>query len=205
MAITYPLAFPTTKGLRRITIRMRSNAGVDESPYTFEQQAQAGQGDAMGADITIPPMVRADAEAFIAFLWALDGRAGTFLMGDPLGTSPRGTWAGSPKVLGAHAQRAKSIAMDGFTAGATVKAGDWIQTGSGSSTHLHKVVQDATADGSGLLTLEIRPGLRAALADNDTFVTASAKGLWRLASNVREYSIDLAQMYGVSFSAVEAL
>lgn len=203
MALTFPLSLPSV-GLRSIAFRAQSVVGLSESPFTLEQQLYEHQGEGWGADVKLPRMRRADAEPWVAFLLGLRGIAGTFLMGDPINTSPRGTWAGSPKVLGAHAARVATIAMDGFTAAATVKAGDWFQTGTGANTHLHKVVLDATADGAGLLTLEIWPRTRAALADNDTFVTASPKGLWRLASNEREWSIELAQMYGLSFSCVEA-
>ena len=126
-------------------------------------------------------------------------------MGDSLGTNPRGTWAGSPKVLGAHAVGVKSIAMDGFSAAATVKAGDWFQIGSGSTTHLHKVVQDGTADGSGLLTIEVWPRTRAALLDNDTFTISSAKGIWRLANNSRRWTIEDMRFGGIVVGAVEAL
>ena len=205
MSISFPLSLPTATGVQHIAVRARSVVGVGESPFTYEQQVQAMQGARWEADVQLPPMKRVDAEYWIAFLLALNGREGTFLMGDPSSPTPRGTWAGSPKVLGAHAARLKSVAMDGFTPGATVKAGDWIQDNSGSSTHLYKVLQDATADGSGLLTLEIWPPLRESLADNDVFNTTPALGIWRLASNVREYSIDMAMFYGISFSCVEAL
>lgn len=205
MALSYPLAFPSSQEPSQITIRARSVVGVSESPFTFEQQTQAMGGERLEADVVLPPLSRADAEDWIGWLLALNGQEGTFLMGDMVNTTARGTWAGSPLVNGAHSARAKSIAMDGFTAGATVKRGDWFQIGTGSSSRLYKVVQDATASGGGTLTLEIWPGLRAALSDNASLDITSPVGCWRLASNVREYSIGLARMYGLRFSAVEAL
>ncbi len=205
MALSYPLALPTVNVARRIAIRGRSVVGESVSPFTLSQQHYVHQGQCWLADVQLPAMKRADAEEWIGFLLALNGKQGTFLMGEPVNTSPRGTWAGSPKVLGAHATGVTSIAMDGYSVGATVKRGDWFQTGTGSSTHLHKLTQDATADGSGLLTLEVFPRTRAALADNDTFDISSPQGLWRLMENETEWSIDLAQIYGVAFSCVEAL
>lgn len=205
MALSYPLALPVLLSERDITIAFTTVVGVSVSPFTKEQQIYAHPGDVMSAEIGLAPMRRADAETWIGFLLALNGPEGTFLMGESLNTSPRGTWAGSPKVVGPLAAGVRSVPMDGFSVGATVKAGDWFQTGTGASTHLHKVVQDATADGSGLLTLEIRPPLRAALADNATFVTASPKGLWRLASPQTQWSIGLAQIYGIQFTCMEAL
>lgn len=205
MALSYPLAAPTVKGPSGVEFGALSAAGMSQSPITFEQQVYVHPGMLLTMEVRLPPMKRAAAEEWVAFLLALNGHEGTFLMGDTVNTSPRGTWAGSPLVNGSHAARARSIAMDGFTAGATVKAGDWFQVGSGASTHLHKIVQDATANGSGVATLEIWPSLRATLADNASLTTASPKGLWRLAGNASKWSIELAQSYGLSFSAIEAV
>ena len=205
MALSFPLAWPSVATARRVTIRARSTVGVSASPFTAEQQVYVNQGEVWALDVQLPPMKRAAAEDWIGFLVALNGMEGTFTAGQPGYTAPRGDWLGSPKVHGAHAAGVKSIAMDGFTAFATVKRGDWFQTGSGSSAHLHKIVQDGTADSGGELTLEVWPRTRAALADDATFTTTSPVGLWRLASNDREWDIDLAMIYGISFSAIEAL
>jgi hypothetical protein len=203
VAITYPLTLPTTRA-QRIEFRAHSAVGFQPAPLTLEQTIYVWQGDTWEADVIIPPMVRAEAEGVVGFLLALNGMEGTFLMGDPLNTSPRGTWAGSPLVAGSHAAGVKTVALDGFSAAATGKVGDWIQFGSGSTSRLHKVVQDFTADGGGLASVEIWPRLRTSLADNAPIVTASPKGLWRLASNARGWSLDIGQIYGLRFSAIEA-
>ena len=206
MTISYPLNLPSGNRVREIAIRPASVVGASRSPFTFEQQVYVHQGQMWQASVALIPMKRVDAAPWRAFFLALNIREGTFLMGQPVETDPQGTWAGTPKVFGAHAAGVTSIAMDGFSAGATVKGGDQFQTGSGSSAHLHEVAQDATADGSGLMTLEIWPRLRAALADNDTFVTSSPKGLWRLDMDEAEWVYTLGQLYrGISFSAIEAL
>lgn len=206
MALSYPLSLPATGIFAEMDIHANSAVGMSRSPFTAEEQVYAHPGEWLEADIVLPPMARTDAAAWITFLTALNGREGTFLMGDPMGTSPQGNWGGSPKVFGAHAVQVKTIAMDGFTASTgTVTGGDWIQRGSGTTTHLHMVTKSATADGSGLLTLEIWPRLRVALADNDTFVTADTVGIWRLASNRRSWSLREASSYGLRFSAEEAL
>jgi hypothetical protein len=169
------------------------------------QQTYVNDGQAWEADIAIPPMVRADAAAFIAFLVKLNGLEGTFLMGDPVGGTPRGTWAGTPLLVGSHAARVKTLTVDGFSAGATVKEGDWLQFGTGALTRLHQVVQDATANGSGQATIEIWPALRELQADNAQLISANAKGIWRLASNEREWTINVGQIFGLSLKAIEAL
>lgn len=204
MTISYPLSLPNTD-VRGITIRAVDVVGVGESPFTLQHQLQQHQGQRWEADIELPPMKRADAEAWIAFLLKLKGRWGTFLLRDTVSGTPRGTWAGSPLVNGAHAANANAVALDGLTPGATVSEGDWIQFGTGASTRLHKSLSSATANGSGQVTLDIWPNLREALADNAAVVTSNAVGTFRLANNTRAWSVELAQVYGLRFSAVEAL
>lgn len=208
MAISYPLSVPTTAVAARLRWTGDSVVGFQASPFTKQQKVYAHQGEALEVEVQLPPMDRADAEEWVGFLLALNGQEGTFLMGDPVGATPRGTWLyGSPQagVSGAHAAGVKTLALKDFASGATGKVGDWIQFGSGSSTHLHKVVQDFAASGAGAATVEIWPRTRAALADGDGFVVQGAVGQWRLASNRRTWEVQEAQEYGISFSAIEAL
>lgn len=86
-----------------------------------------------------------------------------------------------------------------------LKAGDYIQLGSGSTATLHKVLVDANTDGSGNATLTVWPHVRTAPADAATVVVQNAVGRWRLAGNETEWSINEALIYGVSFSAMEAV
>jgi len=150
-------------------------------------------------------MERDEAEDWIAFLASLNGREGTFLMGDPVNTTPRGAATGTPLIQGGS-QVGNSIATDGWSNSITniLKAGDWIQLGSGLTSTLHKMRQSANSDGTGYAVLEIWPGLRTAPADNAAITVSNAKGLWRLAENNQAYDMDLAEIYGLNFSCVEA-
>lgn len=202
MAISYPLSIPAT-GIRSISIRARNVVAATASPFTGQQNLVRHQGAWWEAEISLPPMDRPDAEEWIGFLMSLKGRYGTFLLGDPAATSPRGTWAGTPLVQGAG-QTGESLVVDGFNAGATAKRGDYFGIGSGGTARLYKVLTDATA-AAGAMTLDIWPRLRESPADNAVVTTASAAGLFRLASNDTEWSVDLARIYGLSFAAVEAI
>lgn len=90
MAISYPLALPSHTGLRAIELRATNAVAYSRSPFTFAGQAFAYPGQMWQADVTLPPMKRADAEQWVAWLVSLRGQLGTFLMGDPIGASPRG-------------------------------------------------------------------------------------------------------------------
>lgn len=205
MAINYPLTLPTATGIKRVTIRMRSVVAVTESAFTLQRQVQAHQGQRFEATVELPPMVRADADEWIAWLAKLNGQEGTFTMGDPAAASPRGTGGGAPLVNGAS-QTGNSLVTDGWNAGEGVlKAGDYIQLGSGSTARLYKILNDVTSDGSGNATLDIWPSLRSSPANNDPITVTSTVGLWRLAGNVSSWDADEATLYGITFDAVEAL
>lgn len=205
MPISYPLNFPAV-GIRNVTIRARTVVGLNSSPFTGQQQVYKHQGQWWEMEVTLPPMKRADAEQVAAFLVKLNGRFGTFTFGDPLNTAPRGVGTGTPLVNGAG-QTGTDLVTDGWTPNTTgiLRAGDWIQLGTGSSSRLHKVLDDVNSNGSGNATLTLFPDLRTSPADNAAITVSSPKGLWRLAANEVDYSIDEASIYGMTFACVEAL
>jgi len=207
MAITYPLSLPVaTKAIQSIEIRAVNAVAYARSPFTFAGQAFAYAGQMWTADVTLKPMKRADAEQWNAWLFSLRGQLGTFLMGDPMGATARGVATGTPLVNGAS-QTGGSLVIDGATISTTgwLKAGDYIQLGSGSSSRLHKVLADANSDGGGNVTLDIWPHIRVAPADNAAVTVSDAKGLFRLSSNDQGFSINESAIYGMTFGAMEAV
>jgi len=209
MAISYPLTLPTASGIAQINLRAVNSVSISESPFTFKQQVIEHTGQRWEAEVSMPPMQRADAEQWISFLVSLAGVKGTFLLGDPSASTPRGsasTTPGTPVVNGAS-QTGASLTIDGCPASATgyLKAGDYIQLGGGSSATLHKVLTDVNTDASGQASLDLWPYLRSAPADDATIIVSDAKGLFRLASNQTDWSINNASIYGVTFPAIEAI
>lgn len=207
MALSYPLSLTGLKKPAMVSITAISAVGVNASPFTFQPQSYAWSGQLWQAEITLPPMQRADAEAWLAKLVGLNGREGSFLIGpDYANLTPRGTGTGTPLVNGGS-QTGYDLVTDGWTTGITgiMKAGDWLQLGSGSSARLYKVMADANSDGGGNATLTLWPKLRSSPANNDAITVSSPVGRFMLASNERGWSIDRASIYGVSFKAVEDL
>lgn len=204
MAYTFPLAIPTITSSSRIELAANTSVGISTSPFSYSSQRQTYSGQYWELSVTLPNMARAAAEEWIAFLLKLNGAQGNFLMGDPLGVTPRGIATGSPAVNGAN-QTGQELATDGWTTSQTgiLKAGDYIQIG----YRLHKILLDVNSDGSGNATLDIWPSLRESPADNSTIITSSAKGLFRLTSS-RVPIASLgghqdAPIYAMSFNAVE--
>jgi len=206
MAISYPINTPTHIGANAITLRARNNIAVSTSPFSNKQQVVAHTGQQWEADVTLPPMNRADAEQWVAFLVTLRGQLGTFLMGDPSSEAPRGSAGGTPLVQGTS-QTGDVLIADGATANQTgwLKAGDYLQVGAGASSSLHKVLVDVDSDNGGNVTIDIWPSIKTAPADNSAIVVSSAKGLFRLTSNETSWNVNSASLYGITFAARQAV
>lgn len=203
---TYPISFLSHTGVRSVELRAINAVIYEMSPFTFAGQAQASSGQMWQADVTLPPMKREDAEKWIAWLVSLRGQFGTFNMGDPSAATPRGVATGTPRVNGAS-QTGEDLNIDGCTANVTgwLKAGDYIQLGSGATATLHKVLADVNTNASGETTLSLWPHIRSAPADNATVVVSDTVGRFRLASNESSWSVNEASIYGITFSAREAI
>jgi len=194
MAITFPLSIPTSICIESIQLRAVNAVATSESPFTFRQQVVAHQGQRWEASVSVGVRRRNLAAPWKAFLTALNGPSGTFLLGDPDYATPQGT-VSACTLSGSAGDETATITMTG-----TLKAGDYIQLGGGSSARLHQVLQDQSGSGS----LEIWPALRDDYSG--AAVTFNApKGVFRLASNVSSWSINNVSTYSISFEAVEVL
>ena len=194
MPLSYPLATPTTIGIESIELRAVNAVAVSQSPFTFKQQVISHGGQKWEASVNIPSVHRDKAAQWKAMLVGLKGQTGTLLLGDPDYATPQGT-VSSCVASGSAGDDAVSVVMTG-----TLKAGDYIQLGSGASSKLHQVLLDQDGDGS----LEIWPSLRTNYS-NQSVVFNAPKGVFRLATNMTSWSINNASIYGISFEAVEAV
>lgn len=203
MTIAYPLALPASPGFTRSKLSPRTVVAASASPFTGQQQVYRHQGEWWEFEAGLPPMRRAVAEGWIAALTSLFGKHGTFLFGDPDAKAAFGTFTGTPLVNGAG-QSGNGLATKGWTAGITLKAGNYIQIGSGSTTRLYKLLKDAVVDGGGLASLDIFPRLRESPAADAAITTSNCRGVFRLSAPF-EWSADQLSNYGVSFSGIEAI
>lgn len=203
MSYSYPLTLPATKSPARITISANCAVTLSRSNWSYVSQVQEYDGQLWLAEISLPPMERADAAQWITFLLKLNGQLGTFLLGDQSASTPRGAASGTPRINGGS-QSGQTLITDGWTHSITgiLKAGDYIQVGQ----YLHMNLTDVNSDGSGNATLDIWPKLRTPPADNDAIITSSCRGLFRLSASAGPIlDVNAAKNYDVSFSAVEAL
>ena len=190
MAITYPLSPPSPFRASRLSFTGVSAISRNMSPFTMQVQQYNWPGQAWIGSVECPPMTRADAEAVIAFLLA--AQRGTFYFQDYANTTNRGGVTGTLTVATATAN-STTLTYTNTGGSGSFALGDWIQI----STSLYKIIK---VDGT---TLDVFPVLRSSYAASTPITYASAKGVFRLASSSTEWSIDLASIYGISFSIVE--
>jgi len=208
MTISYPLAMPTVTNIRSIDLTATNAVSYSRSPFTFAGQAQEFTGKMWQATVTLPAMKRAAAEEWISFLLSLKGQVGTFNMGDPVAAMPRGSARNADNIsLNGALTSGSEIVMDGGVQNQTgyLKAGDYLQIGTGPTQQLFKVLADANTNGTGDITVDVWPNVRTSIA-NDALVTVqSTKGIFRLASNETNWSVNEVAVYGMTFAAIEAV
>jgi hypothetical protein len=189
MAITYPLTPPSPFRISKLTLSGMSATSRNVSPFTFQTQQYNWPGQAWMGSVECPPMTRASAEEVIGFLLA--AQRGTFYFQDYANTSPRGNVTGTLTVSSATANTS-TLGISGATG--TFAVGDWLQIG----TSLYKVVQVNSSS-----SVDLFPVLRSSYAGGTAITYSNAKGVFRLAESRTEWSIELASIYGITFSIAE--
>jgi hypothetical protein len=213
VAITYPISPPAINGLGPQDVVMRTvNAiGETESPFTFSQQEQQWQGERLEIDANLPPLTLAEGEQWVSFLVSLFGKYGTFLMGDYARQTPQGPMSGTPVVSGSNYNAANQLNIRGAAASVAnwAIAGDYIQITSaiGAPQRLYKILQNASSNAGGDVTVQIFPNIRETLSDGVAIITQACAGTFRLVANSTEWKIEPGnpKKYTISFKAKEAI
>lgn len=175
-----------------------------KSRFTNVQKRQVWQGQEWKVNVNLVTLSYDDAEDWKAWLLALNGPEGYFLMGDPQRTSPRGSAGGTPLVNGAD-QTGQVLVCDGATPSQTnwLRAGDYVQLGSSDTTTLHKVVQNVDSDSSGNVQIPLWPRVVTAPDDNAALTLNNCVGRFSLDSNEMPWTDRNDGMVDISFSATE--
>lgn len=205
MAITFPLAFPTGLLPAKVNWAQQSNVGVGQSLWTYQQQTQANVGQMWQGTVTMASMTPAQAANFRGWLSCLNGREGTFLIGDPALVVPLGSAAvtpGTPVVDGAG-QTGQTLNVKTLPLSATgyLLRGSYLQIGN----RLYNLREDVNTDGAGKAALSIWPRLRESPANGAAITLNNCVGTFRLASNNMPADIDSPYWYAYTFGIGEAL
>ncbi len=200
------VAMPPSPAPKSITITMQDTVAVVDFAFTGQQGVQAFPGaDWWEAQVSLPPMSRVQAAAWIAWLAQLRGQQCVFQLGEPSATKPQGIVRGIPLVDGSvetnNAPTTTVLFTKGWAAGAhrLLLPGDYLQIG----YRFYQSLDLVNADASGNAQINIYPSIRETPADGTPIVLRNTKGLFRLADNARSFTRDVSQLYGMSFKCRE--
>jgi len=201
MPIIFPVTSPTPFKTQQVTWKQVSVVSFAMSPFTGQRQVQKMQAQYWEFDMTLPPLLRTNAQAVAAFLLSLNGSEGTFYYGPVLDAIPLGIGTGTPLVNGAN-QAGQDLATNGWTPNTPgiLKAGDWVQVGQ----YLHRNLVDVNSDATGHATLSLWPMIRPNIADNTTIITRNPVGIFYLI-NCPSYDVRSCQIFSFKISARESL
>jgi hypothetical protein len=202
------VTMPSSPGFTDIAVDMIDTVATVVSPFV-PSQVQTQQwpgGDSWTAQVTLPPMTRAQASAWRGFLAELRGRANVFQLGDPVCCIPRGVARGVPLVDGSVTTNNQPTSTTLFTKGWIVSVarqllrGDYLQIG----YRLYMVCEDASSDDDGNMQVQVFPSIREQPADATPIVLVNTQGLFRLQSNKRGWSSSVTELTRLSLTAMEA-
>lgn len=160
------------------------------SPFSLAQQTYNWQAGILRASLSYGLMTNKQSLAWSAFLSQAQGRSNIFQFGDPLNQSPQNLSASAGAVSGSG--------QTGYflnTTSSGLTPGDWIQIG----LRLYRVT--SVSGGA----LGIWPQIRESPADGTSLVIANTKGIWRLTSNDRGWSVGVSKLYSVTFEIEEVI
>lgn len=146
--------FPIT----RYQMRVEPLGKSFPSPYSNQIQTVDMMGDCWTVSMDLAPGIGLAAGLAIeAFFDRLKGMANRIIKPNLLVPRNQGTMSGAPVLTSAAAQLANTLTLT-TTVGATVAAGDML----GCGGQLFRAMTAAAADGSGHVTFEVAPRVRAA-------------------------------------------
>lgn len=205
--MAFPIEFPNVP-IAKTRIGLTFNQAIFPGDFSRKISIHyhaGGKTDRWQGTITTPILDKKDANIVRAFVSALQGRFGTFTIGDPDHKTPEGFSSGDLLadttlktvdttletvdssrsldqgfVKGAS-QEGHNLITDGWPSSTTIMlAGDRIQVG----TQYFVIIADAVSDGFGEATLEIEPAIRSQFSDNEPIIFMKPKMLARLQTEI---------------------
>lgn len=169
----------------------------------------------------LPPMTRAEAEPWIAFLSRMNGRTGRFYGYDPAHATAQGTLLGTPIISGAN-QTGNTLVTTGWTPGTApiLAIGDYIGwTTANGGREMHKVGTAATAGGTllynagvydsggygyGEASIDIVPEIRESPTNGTALLVTNVRCVMRLKGDEEAaWDVDETLVYDLAFEAEE--
>lgn len=208
MAITYPRDIPSYGDVALIKPKMVTAVIATDMSFSLAQQVVKHAGQRWEVEVALVPMGITGASVWTAWFASMNGREQLFLLRlKALPGTVGGASSSANPVVNGSSQTGAALIIDGAPVSETdyLKAGDFIQLGTSSTSRAHMVLEDVSTDGSGNATLNLWPEIITtnSPADGATVTVNNAKATFRLDSNITEYSIDPAgQHRQIRFKAI---
>lgn len=183
-------------GQRRFDVTSRS---------IFGAQAQEVGAPLWAADFAVVPMHEAGAGLWKAAMLKLQGQVNQFEMWDPRRPVPLGTMRGTMTLGAGAAKGATSLAIAAGVgqAGATLLQGDLLQFGTGTTQQVVMVMEDATADGAGDISVTVQPPLRNAFSLGAAVTWEKPKALFRRVGSDSNWDYVPVVTQGITMAFIE--
>lgn len=209
MAISYPRTLITTPGIQRNFWKLDFNDDVSESGISRVKKVNVRPGARFEGVYTLPPMTKAQADAWVAWFASMRGQAKFFFGFDPDRRTPGGIAdAGSdtPLVNGTAVVGAVTIPTDGWRNNGTalLNPGDDFQFGTTTTSELKRCIEQLDSNGSGQATISFEPPIVRAPANDTPIVFENPVGVFRLSDSVG-YDSNHIKVHGISFAVEERL
>lgn len=153
---------------QKMTFQQRRN-DIEFRAVGFGAQAHEMSAPLWEIMIALPATFKdGDSEAgqWKSLMMKLKGKINQLAMYDPVRPAPLGTMRGTMTLSTGILQGATSMSIDAGVgqAGKTFKAGDPLGLGSGTTQQVVIVTDDATANGSGIISVNFEPPIRSAFS-----------------------------------------
>ena len=204
---SYPLTLPSAPAFSKARWTLKRATAMSESPFTGQQQVFDYGYALWTATLSLPPMMREQAANWEAFMMKLHGRKGTFLLGDPDAKTIQGGATTTVTLDGAITVGLNTISLQSNNANMTniFKAGDYIQIGTAGTAKLYMIVDNASSNSSGVVSVNIEPAIKVAASDDAAVDYTEAQGVFRMDSPDLGWDTNEVSRYGITFSCTEAL
>lgn len=188
---------PTSPAPREAHARLVTSRNELRSATGTNAQRIGRKGDHYAYDVTMPPMTYAQSLEWIGLRTAVD-QVVMPVRQPGLDTGSPGT----PLVNGAG-QAGTTLIMDGFTPGYMFRKGQYLTHVHVGRRRLYSAAAEATADGSGNLTLILETMLLYPPNDNDQVLVAQPEIEGFASFDDSLWTVDVARTVGLAFTIEE--
>lgn len=204
------IPMPPKPAPRQIDFGISDSVGESVSPFTRQSQVQLFPGaDWWTLNVSMPMMKRPWANEWIAWLAELRGKYNVFQIGDPSGATPLGTPQGAPVVdsadsAGYNLTTSTTLYTRGWKPSTLrlLLPGDYLQIG--YRLHFVSGVAAVNSDATGKANFSIWPSIREYPTDGEPIILHNTTGLFRLATNTRNWSANYLKVVPIAFKCKEA-